>query len=135
MEFGLSSEQRMLQDAVARYLAEQSPLRHVRDIAAAAKPCSPDVAAGLADLGVPGVIIPAEFGGMGLGLLEAALVAETLGFSVAPAHFAGAHVMAPLAILLGGSDSQQQAWLPQLATGAARAAVAVSQAVEVRDGV
>ena len=34
MEFGLSSEQRMLQDAVARYLAEQSPLRHVRDIAA-----------------------------------------------------------------------------------------------------
>ena len=135
MEFGLSSEQRMLQDAVARYLAEQSPLRHVRDIAVAAKPYSPDVAAGLADLGVPGVIIPAEFGGMGLGLLEAALVAEALGFSVAPAHFTGAHVMAPLAILLGGSDSQQQAWLPKLAIGAARAAVAVSQAVEGRDGV
>ena len=40
MEFGLSSEQRMLQDAVTRYLAEQSPLRHVRDIATAAKPYS-----------------------------------------------------------------------------------------------
>ena len=68
MDFGLSSEQRMLQDAVTRYLSEQSPLGHVRDIAAAATPYSPDVAAGLADLGVPGVIIPAEFGGMGLGL-------------------------------------------------------------------
>ena len=35
MDFGLSSEQRMLQDAVTRYLSEQSPLGHVRDIAAA----------------------------------------------------------------------------------------------------
>ncbi|MDO9433787.1 MAG: acyl-CoA dehydrogenase family protein [Phenylobacterium sp.] len=134
MEFGLSSEQRMLQDAVARYLAEQSPLRHVRDIATAAKPYSPDVAAGLADLGVPGVVIPAEFGGMGLGLLEAALIAEALGHGVAPVHFAAAHVMAPLAIMLGGSDAQRLAWLPKLASGEATAAVAISQSVERRDG-
>lgn len=134
MEFGLSSEQRMLQDTVARYLAEQSPLRHVRDIATAAKPYSPDVAAGLADLGVPGVIIPADFGGMGLGLLEAALIAEALGHCVAPVHFAAAHVMAPLAIMLGGSDAQRLAWLPKLASGEATAAVAISQSVERRDG-
>ncbi|MBT9444623.1 MAG: acyl-CoA/acyl-ACP dehydrogenase [Hyphomonadaceae bacterium] len=133
MEFGLSSEQRLLQDAVARYLTDQSPLRHVRDIAAADKPYSPVVAAGLANLGVPALIIPAEFGGMDLGLLEAALVAEALGHAVAPVHFAGAHVMAPLAIMLGGADAQRRAWLPKLASGEATAAVAVSQFVERRD--
>ncbi len=135
MEFGLSSEQRLLQDSVAKYLADTCPLQHVRDVTAGKTPLSASLNAGLADLGVSGIVIPAEFGGMGLGLLEAALVAEALGLSVAPAHFAGAHVMAPLAILLGGSESQQQAWLPKLAIGAARAAVAVSQAVEGRDGV
>ncbi len=134
MEFGLSGDQRLLQDAVTRYLTEQCPLQHVRGVAGAAQPYSRDVAAGLVDLGAPGVIIPEEYGGMGLGLLEAAVISEALGFAVAPVHFAAAHVMAPLAILLGGSQGQRRAWLPKLASGEATAAVAVTEAVASRDG-
>jgi alkylation response protein AidB-like acyl-CoA dehydrogenase len=133
MEFGLSSEQRMLQDSVARYLADACPLQHVRDTAAGTQAVSATLTVGLADLGVPGIVIPAEYGGMGLGLLEAALVAEALGHRVAPAHFTGAHVMAPLAIMAGGSEAQQQTWLPRLACGEATAAVAVTESVLSRD--
>lgn len=133
MEFGLSSEQRMLQDSVARYLADACPLQHVRDTAAGAQAVSAALTAGLADLGVPGIVIPAEYGGMGLGLLEAALVAEALGHRVTPAHFTGAHVMAPLAIMAGGSEAQRQTWLPRLASGQATAAVAVTESVLRRD--
>ena len=117
MEFGLSSEQRMLQDAVTRYLAEQSPLRHVRDIAAAAKPYSPDVAAGLADLGVPGVIIPAEYGGMGLGLLEAALVAEALGHRRRAGAFRGRPCHGAPGDHARRVGRPTAAWLPKLASG------------------
>jgi alkylation response protein AidB-like acyl-CoA dehydrogenase len=134
MEFGLSSEQRMLQDSVARYLADACPMQHVRDTAAGPQVVSATLKAGLAGLGVPGILIPAEYGGMGLGLLEAALVAEALGHRVAPAHFTGAHVMAPLAIMSGGSAGQQQTWLPRLAKGEATAAVAVTESILSRDG-
>ena len=43
-----------------------------------------DVWAGLCDLGVPGMLIAEEHGGIGLSLLDAALVAETLGSRVRP---------------------------------------------------
>ena len=134
MDFGLSSEQRMLQESVRRRLANVCPLQHVRDTVGAEKPYSPRVAEALAELGVPGMIIPEAFGGMGLGLLDAALVAEALGFGVAPVHFAAAHVMAPLAIMLGGTYDQQLTWLPKLASGEARAAVAVTECIAARDG-
>lgn len=134
MEFGLSSEQRMLQDSVARYLADACPLQHVRDTAAATSPVSAALTAGLVDLGVSGIVIPAEFGGMGLGLLDAAVIAEALGYRVAPACFVGAHVMAPLAIMSGGSEDQQKSWLPRLASGAAKAAVAVTESIMRREG-
>ena len=133
MEFGLSDEQRMLQDSVERYLADACPLQYVRDSAAGIG-VGASLTAGLADLGVPGIVIPAEYGGMGMGLLEAALVAEALGHRVAPAHFTGAHVLAPLAIMAGASPAQQQTWLPRLASGEATAAVALTEWIMARDG-
>lgn len=134
MEFGLSSDQRLLQDSVARYLADNCALQHVRDVAAGERSLSPALNAGLVDLGVSGIVIPAEFGGMGLGLLDAAVLAEALGGRVAPARFVGAHIMAPLAIMSGGSEAQQETWLPKLASGAVAAAVAVTESVTRRDG-
>lgn len=134
MEFGLSSEQRLLQDSVAKYLSNTCPLQHVRDVTAGKTPLSASLNAGLADLGVSGIVIPAEFGGMGLGPLDAAVIAEALGGRVAPARFVGAHVMAPLAIMSGGSEAQQETWLPRLASGAAAAAVAVTESITRRDG-
>ena len=50
-----------------------------------------------------GVLVPEEHGGLGLGLLEAALIAEALGKHVAPVPFLGTAVMAPLALMLAGS--------------------------------
>ena len=60
--------------------------------------------AGLSDLGVPGMLIAEEHGGIGLSLLDAALVAETLGSRVAPAPFVATVVMVPIAIAVAGSE-------------------------------
>ena len=48
-----------------------------------------------------------EHGGLGLGMVEAALAAEALGAAVAPAPFLGSAVLAPLALRLAGSPEQQ----------------------------
>ena len=75
MEFGLSEEQVMLQDALARFLAGTGGLERTRAFAAGKDRRAPDVLQGLAELGVTGLIIPEVHGGVGLSLLEAALAA------------------------------------------------------------
>ena len=45
----------------------------------------PKLAARAAELGLPGIVVPEEHGGLGLGLLDALVVAEALGAAVAAA--------------------------------------------------
>ena len=142
MEFGLSQEQIMLQDSVARALGGGGALARARRFAADNETRAKDVIDGLAELGVAGLIIPEDHGGVGLSLLDAVLVSEMLGAHVAPAPFVGSSVLAPLALMRSGDAGQQGAWLPKLASGALVAGVALSEAtgaradagVESRDG-
>lgn len=134
MDFSLTSDQKMMQDSLARTLGEAAALDRVRRFADDPTDRGADVWAALTDFGLPGVVIPEEFGGLGLKLLDAALASEALGRAVAPAPFLGA-VLAPLALQIAGSREQQAEWLPRLASGEATAAVAISEAVAgARDG-
>src|SRR5205085_2200129 len=76
MRFALSDEQRLLQDSVDRALTRLAPFERVRRYADDHEIPASDIWRGLADLGVPGLLIAEEHGGLGLGMLEAALVAE-----------------------------------------------------------
>jgi alkylation response protein AidB-like acyl-CoA dehydrogenase len=122
MEFGLGESQRDFDNALRRFLAERVPmaLRH----AAAASGEAPDLWRGLCDLGLAGLLVPEEFGGAGLGLMDAALAAEALGHAAAPTPFLGSAVLAPQALRLLGSPAQQAEWLPSIAAGNVRVAVA-----------
>lgn len=133
MDFGLSSEQEMLGDTIGRCLAETCPLDHVRVCADAGSAVSDRVMAALHEIGLTGLIVPAAHGGLGLTLLDAAVVAEQLGRAVAPAPFLARSVLAPLALMLAGSAAQQAEWLPRIASGAARFGVAIAGIVEARD--
>ncbi|MGH3154446.1 MAG: acyl-CoA dehydrogenase family protein, partial [Streptosporangiaceae bacterium] len=73
-----------------------------------------------ADAGWLGTMIPEEYGGLGLGLTEAAILmcevaASGAGMSGASAiHF---YVFPPAPILRHGSEDMKRKWLPKLATG------------------
>lgn len=134
MDFGLSKEQILLQESVGRYLDRDASLQRIRRFVAENEKRAADVWAGLSDLGVPGMLIAEEHGGLGLSFLDAALVAETLGSRVAPTPFISTVAMAPIAIALAGSKEQQSQWLPGLAYGNVVAGAAVSEAVGAREG-
>jgi alkylation response protein AidB-like acyl-CoA dehydrogenase len=120
MEFGLDESQRQFDDTLRRFLAERVPMaaRHAAGEA-------PDLWRGLCDLGLAGLLVPEEFGGAGLGMMDAALAAEALGHAAAPTPFLGSAVLAPLAVRLLGSPAQQAEWLPRIAAGEIRATVAL----------
>src|SRR3546814_14699502 len=67
-------------------------------------------------------------------LLDAAVVAEQLGYAVAPVPFLASQVLAPIALREAGNEEQKAHWLPKLASGEARVGVAISETIEVRDG-
>ncbi len=134
MEFGLSKEQTLLQDSVFRQLARHAPLERVQRFVDQAVPRADDVWNGLCELGIPGMVIPEQFGGIGCSLMDTALVAETLGACIGPVPFVATAVMAPLAISLSGSEQQQSRWLGELAEGNMIAGVAIGEMISSREG-
>ena len=128
MEFGLSEEQTLLQDSVNRFLREQVPLDRVRKFADKDDD-GDDIWQGLVELGIPGLIIPEASGGVGLGRLDAAVIAESLGYHVTPAPFLGTVVMAPVALIESG---QREDLLRAIAAGESTVGVAFGESIGAR---
>lgn len=125
MNFDLDEQQRALQDAVSEYLRAECPMN--RALAPHEKGGA-DLALwrGLMELGIGGMIVPEEYGGLGLGLLDLAVVAEPVGRYAMPGPFFE-HALATLAITLAGNDEQKAKWLPKLVSGELRATVALAE--------
>lgn len=127
MNFGLSEEQLLLKSTVKRFLEEQCPTTRVRAVMESDTGHDPALWQGLVDLGIGGLIIPAEHGGSGLELLDLALAAEELGYAAAPGPFLGTS-MATVALLHAADAAQRSQWLPRIASGNAVATVAFGEA-------
>ena len=132
MEFGLSEFQIQLQDSLNRFLFERAPLDRVREWAESDDHFPADVWSGLAELGVPGVLVPEAYGGVGLEALDASVIAECLGNHVTPAPFLGTSVVAAQAIALGGNDEQKNSFLPEIAAGNRIVGTAISELAAAR---
>ncbi|MBF9033315.1 acyl-CoA dehydrogenase [Rhodobacterales bacterium HKCCE2091] len=129
MRFHPSDDQLALRDAVRRYLGDvcDGGVRRQAvegDIAGAA-----ELWRGCAELGLTGLVVPEEYGGLGLGLIDLALISDVFGYEAAPAPFLG-HALATLAIAQGGSPGQKADLLPRLATGEVTAALAIGEGGE-----
>src|SRR6266498_3567995 len=80
------------------------------------------------ELGLFGVTIPEEYGGMGLDLTTYAMIVEELSrgwisiSGVVNTHFIGSYLLMKF-----GTDEQRDAFLPKMATGEIRAAFSLSE--------
>lgn len=123
MNFLLSEEQEQLLEAVRRYAKEAGEAGARRGAFEGETGFDEGFWRGLMEMGAGGVALSAEHGGMGLEMIDLALVAEALGHAGAPGPFLG-HALAGLAISWAGDDAQKQRWLPKLAAGDAIGSVA-----------
>jgi alkylation response protein AidB-like acyl-CoA dehydrogenase len=81
----------------------------------------------MAEMGWAGIVFPEEFGGAGMGYGELAVVLEECGRVLAPEPFVSTVLLGGNAILLGGSDTQQQELLPDLCSGERILAIAFQE--------
>lgn len=128
MNFLLSDEQHALADSVTALLRDKCDAQTVHKVfdTPGDAVLDADLWSNLVELGVPAIMVPEAHGGLGLQLIDLAIVAEALGRAAAPVPFLG-HVLASLAIALGGSEAQQAKWLPELASGEKLATVAFGE--------
>ena len=134
MYFGLSEEQSFFQDNIRKYLKENATIDNIKHITSGdEKNLFAEIHQGLLNLGINGLLIPEEFGGLGLDLLFAAVISEALGGGVSPTPFIAPYVMAPTAIKHAGSKSQQENYLSKIASNECRFGVGFTEFIGKRN--
>jgi alkylation response protein AidB-like acyl-CoA dehydrogenase len=115
MDLDLTSEQQLLQDSIRGICTGEMDLEAVRRAEA-----RPETADGfrqkLNSIGLPGIRIPVEHGGSGLGLTEAVVAFFELGRAIAPTALLESSVMAP-ALLSSFSGPDSSTLLEGIANG------------------
>jgi alkylation response protein AidB-like acyl-CoA dehydrogenase len=117
MDFDFTDDQESLRDAVRRWVDRGYDFERRRAIVKAGG-FDRRAYGELAELGLTGLYVPEEHGGMGFGPVEAMVVMEELGRGLVLEPLAQGALIAPAA-LRAAPDEVQGAWLPRIASGEA----------------
>jgi len=128
MDFALTEEQNAIRRAVQDLCAGFDDDYWTRKDKEGGFP--EDFYAAMAGAGWLGIAMPAEYGGAGLGILEAALMMETVAASGAGMSGASAihmNVFGLHPVVVHGSDAQRARWLPPIISGEQKACFGVTE--------
>ncbi|MBW1684234.1 MAG: acyl-CoA dehydrogenase family protein [Deltaproteobacteria bacterium] len=119
MQLVLTEDQELIAKTARDFVDEESPISRFRELRDSGDPVgfSKKLWKEMAELGWVGIPFPEAMGGAEMGFAELAIVIEALGRNLAPEPFLSSVAMAGQALLLGGSEEQQQAWIPGLVEG------------------
>ena len=114
---GLDEELEMIRDQFRRY-ADDRVVPHAHDWHLKDELIPMEIIEELAEMGVFGLTIPEEFGGLGMSKASMVVVSEELsrGYIGVGSLGTRSEIAAEL-ILCGGTDAQKAQWLPKLASG------------------
>jgi alkylation response protein AidB-like acyl-CoA dehydrogenase len=133
MALVLNEEQTLLRDSARGFIGDKAPVAHLRQLRDSndATGFSRDLWRSFAEMGFAGLLVPEEFGGSGLGNVEAGVVMEEIGRTLMPSPFLATAVLAASA-LRHGSAAQQDVHLPRIANGSLLAALAIDEGAKHR---
>src|SRR5215831_7254912 len=134
MALVLTEEQSMLRDSARGLISDKAPVSHLRQLRDSkdATGFSRELWKEFADMGFSGLLVPEEFGGSGLGCVEAGVVMEEIGRTLMPSPFLSTGVLAASALTRGGSAAQKSEYLPKISAGELLAALAVDEGTKHR---
>jgi butyryl-CoA dehydrogenase len=117
MDFSLNNDQKMIRDAVRKFVQDQiMPHTRIWEKQAA---FPRELLYKMGDLGYLGVPIPEEYGGAGLDYISEAIVFEEVGYADSSVRTTLSVQMSlvELTILKWGTEEQKQTYLPKLCSG------------------
>lgn len=127
MDFDLSKPQQLLKDSVRGFARRSCPLSKVRELMETETAADAALWEGIAEQGWVGLHLPEDLGGLGLGLVDLAVVSEELGRACVPGPFLATNLAATI-LARSGNESVREQWLPQFAEGSKIATSALLEA-------
>ncbi len=126
MDFGLSAEQRLLRDTMRSFVNER--IRPVAREWEESGRYPEEIAAAMAGLGLFGLLVPEEYGGMAADMVSLAIVFEEISRGwMGVAGILGSHSLSCWMIARYGTPEQRSAHLPALASGQRRTGIALTE--------
>lgn len=134
MNFNLSSDHEALRDAARDFLSNEVRLSELLAPGAALEDVAYDrIWQGMVQLGWPAMAIPEEFGGLGMSMIDMAMVVGETGRHLAPAPLFGT-LAGSWAVERAGSEAQKRAVLGEVAAGKLKLALAIADGDGSMDG-
>ncbi len=124
MYFDLTDEQQAIRSTAREFLAARYKSERIRALAESERGFEQSDWGEMAELGWPGLALPEEWGGQGLGIVDLAVLFEEMGYALAPSPLLSNTVVG-LALSFCGSDDQRERFLRPLAAGEKRGAPAL----------
>src|SRR5215471_3601807 len=126
MDFELSDEQRLLRDTIRSFTDEQ--IRPVARELEESGEYPEQIVDGLRQLGLFGLLVPEEYGGLAADMVSLAVVFEEISRGwMGIAGIIGSHSLSCWMIAAYGTDDQKRAHLPALASGERRTGIALTE--------
>lgn len=125
MDFELSDAQVMLRESIADFMRREAPPDKISRLYQHSDGYDPSLYQRAAEQGWLGMLLPEQYGGGGVSLMDCAVAFEEFGRGPLPAPVFSSGVAAPLAILEAGSEEQKQRVLPAICRGELIAALAI----------
>jgi alkylation response protein AidB-like acyl-CoA dehydrogenase len=117
MHFNLTDEQRALADMVQRFLAQQYGFEARRKILRSPEGWSREIWGKLAEMGLLGLQVPPEQGGMAPAAIETMLTLNAMGRALVVEPYLSSAILGSALVAALGSPAQQAALLPAMAEG------------------
>jgi alkylation response protein AidB-like acyl-CoA dehydrogenase len=117
MDLTFTEEQNILRDMVRSVCEEHSSIEVVREMEDHTIGIPPGLWEQMKETGLLSMMLPEEYGGMGLNMLDCAVIYQELGRGLAPGPHFVSSVMSASAIVKAGSDDQKEENLTAIGTG------------------
>jgi alkylation response protein AidB-like acyl-CoA dehydrogenase len=124
MNFDFTDDQEAIKRTAHDFLAARYKSETIRQLAEDERGFTEAQWQELVELGWPGMIVPEEHEGLGLGAVELVVIAEEMGYALAPSPL-HSNTAAALLLIAAGTDDQRRRWLEPLARGELRGTLAV----------
>lgn len=129
MALVLNEEQKLLKDTAREFIQAHAPVEAFRKLRDTHDPrgYSSELWQQMAELGWASITLPEAYGGLDFGFAGLGVVIEEAGKTLARSPLFSSVVLGASAVLLGGSEAQKQALLPEIAAGTLTLALAVDE--------
>jgi len=127
VDLSLTEPQELLRTAARTFVEREAPRHAIVALHRGDSALLPTLWRKASELGWPGILVPAEYGGSESTLTDAAVLFEELGRGPVPGPYFSSGVLGTLAVLEAATESQRRAILPGVARGETVLAVATTE--------